>query len=353
MNSFIPYIYRRYAEFSYRADKEITVPRIDDYILNCVIYLYPTVESARNSLNVGGSGFIVGVQSKARPETFFTYAVTNAHVVNNGCTVVRVNKKDGTFDVIELADTQWIRHPNADDLAIASIVLDQNQHKLDFWVGDSFLITKEKIEELKIGIGDEAFIVGRFQLADGKIQNTPTVRLGHIAQMPIEPHLTEYQLQQEGFLVECHSISGFSGSPVFVYIPPFAPRPNTDVISAVWHRLLLGVDWGHLPIPENVKRWNADSGEWEKQKNLKVVANSAMMGVVPAWKLRELLDMSQFMKVRDNQDKQWEKEKKPASEEEVVTNDDLVLTEEQFVDALKKVSKKITPSQPDPSKPKT
>lgn len=350
-NLYIPYIYELYSTWSWRADNEITMARIDDYILDCVIYLYPTKEAAKNSENAGGSGFIACIQSKTVPTTFYTYAVTNKHIIDENNKVIRVNKQDGSIDIID--NLNWIPHPNGDEVAVASLSIDQNIHKLNFMVSDILFATKDKIKELDIDIGDEVYIAGRFQGMDGKIQNTPTIRIGNIAQMPIEPHRHESGILLESYLVECHSISGFSGSPVFVYIPPLTMRPNSSIMNLVWHRLFLGIDWGHKRIRENIERYNNTNNKWEKEAELKVLSNSAMMSVVPAWKLKELLDQDEFMKVREEFDKKFEKEKKPIADEEITKSDSISLTEEDFKNSLKKVSMKITPSEPDPSKPKT
>lgn len=353
MIQYIPYLYERCGSYSWRADNEITMARVNDFILHCVIYLFPSIDDAKQTKNIGGSGFVVGVKSKVDDKFCYLYAVTNAHVVN-GATVIRINNRSGGFDFIEKKDKDWIRHPDGDDLAITYIEDDiKKHHQVDFFIPDDMFADTEAIKEHDIGIGEEVFIAGRFQLAQGKLQNTPTLRFGNIAQMPIEPIKSPTGVEQESYLVECHSISGFSGSPVFIYIPAFTPRPNSTVVTGTSHTLLLGVDWGHLPIREHVESKNEQTDEWEKDCKLRVINNSAMMGVVPVWKLQELLDQPKLMKIREELDKKRGKEKKPVSKEETIQHDDLTLTEEEFKDALKKVSQKIKPSEPDSSKPKT
>jgi hypothetical protein len=66
----------------------------------------------------------------------------------------------------------------------------------------------KQIPPLDIGIGDEAFVVGRFINHEGKQRNTPTARTGIISQMPIEPiHIRG--IDQECFLIEARSFGGF------------------------------------------------------------------------------------------------------------------------------------------------
>jgi hypothetical protein len=75
---------------------EKIVPRIDDSILNCGIYLYGSEEDAKRGEPYGGSGFLVGVPFGNRPPNtaWHCYAVTNAHVVKGGYPVVRVNTNE-------------------------------------------------------------------------------------------------------------------------------------------------------------------------------------------------------------------------------------------------------------------
>lgn len=354
----LDYAHKPFRLYEYRAKRELTMPRIADYILNCVIYLYPDRLSAERSHNAGGSGFIVGVQSKTSPETYHTYAVTNAHVVGQGACTIRLNTRGGGFDVIEKNNHDWVRHPDGDDLVVTSIGLDQQKHQIDFFITDGMFATLEKIKEVDIGIGDDVFIVGRFQVADGKLQNTPTLRFGNIAQMPIEPIEpieNPFGIKQESYLVECHSISGFSGSPVFVRIDGMSARPNSDSINTMTYQFLLGVDWGHLLIDEAVVKQDQATHKWAEDKTLCVSANSAMMGVVPVWKLQQLLDDKGFADMREKKDKDLKDMQEVAqqSSKPTIKQDNLSLSKDEFDAALKQVSRKINPSQSDQPKPKT
>jgi hypothetical protein len=134
--------------------------------------------------------------------------------------------------------------------------------------------------------------------------------------MPIEP-IDE----QESFLVEARSIGGYSGSPVFIYIPIlsyrenvedwYAPITTRDPITG-YERLneslaafagkdwghfkshgpwLLGVDWGHINDWQPVcgaAGTPIDRGgpPWKTQVRM----NTGIMTVVPAWKLIEMVD---------------------------------------------------------------
>ena len=73
---------------------------------------------------------------------------------------------------------------------------------------------------MNIGIGDEAIAIGRFINHDGNQRNQPSVRFGAIAQMPKDKIRTDTG-EQDAFLVEIKSISGYSGSPVFALTSAF------------------------------------------------------------------------------------------------------------------------------------
>ena len=64
------------------------------------------------------------------------------------------------------------------------------------------------------GLGDEVSIVGLYTTHYGHVRNIPTVRTGHIAGISEEPVMTD-RGYVHGWLIECFSIAGLSGSPVF------------------------------------------------------------------------------------------------------------------------------------------
>jgi hypothetical protein len=280
------------------------MPRINDQYLDCVIYLYPSVPMAEAGERLGGSGFLVGIAGQGMSHT---YAVTNRHVVENGSTVIRLNTADGKLHALDLTGLDWTHDPEGDDLSIA--LLDFNEDELRLKVRSvpmHHFLTDVIISDFNIGPGDETFMVGRFYNHEGRQQNFPSARFGNISQMPNEPIRSGAQ-NQISFLVESRSLPGYSGSPVFVFIPPFSDRfiPLKDEIKArggnqarislgdkislgagPW---FLGVDWAHINdyLPAKDDKGN--------DLPFRVRANSGMMAVVPAWRLHRFL-MSEPMK---------------------------------------------------------
>jgi hypothetical protein len=275
--------------------------RVPDFIASCSVYLYHSNEDAVNGRHGGGSGFILGIPSVAFPKEFWLYVVTNSHVIENGASVIRINRKDGDVTVVELTPTQWATHPEQ-DVAVAPIFLSSDLHHVDF-ITLPTLLTKDLMTRHDVGPGDDTFLVGRFVYADGGSRNHPSVRFGKIAMNPGQPIRASGGRLQESFLVECHSISGYSGSPVFVYFHPFSARetPYPDLNKGEFPVYLLGIDWGHLPtrwIPVTDRNGNPHPDGWG------ITQNTGIMGVVPAWHIIDLLNTEESVKYREACDKQ-------------------------------------------------
>lgn len=276
------------------------MPRIDDNYLDCVIYLYPTKEVAMQGKKIGGTGFLVALPSEV--EGFYYYAVTNSHVIREGRSpVIRLNTKEGATDILELKDGDWIHHPDHDNLAVTPIALHSDNFKYQALNRDLVFIDKYFIAEHDIGIGDDVFMVGRFINHEGTQSNIPALRFGNIAMMPEEPVKHHKGHMQESFLVEMRSIGGYSGSPVFVYIPAFSQRPREAGVHPGLARSkprLLGVDWGHILREEKIidGSGNPHSLGW------KVKTNTGMAAVVPAWRLNDLLNIGELVTQRQKED---------------------------------------------------
>ncbi|MGY8635820.1 hypothetical protein RAD15_25450 [Bradyrhizobium sp. 14AA] len=264
--------------------------RIPDEWQNNSLYLYPSEHDAYEGARAGGSGFLLGFDSDRLPGLQTVYAVTNAHVIESGSCTVRLNRHDGSVEVRDLDERDWIIPASHDDIAICLLSsLDARIHKY-VCVPKRMIATREVVAEYGIGPGDETVTLGRFVNADGVQQNRPTVRFGNIAQMPGEPILqdrriigTNQNFRQDSYLIEAKSISGFSGSNVFVHMSPFSKRP--DGKSHSWDTFLLGISWGYIMDWEYLRD---DSGRPLEAKT-KVRVNTGMMGVVPAWVLNDLL----------------------------------------------------------------
>lgn len=294
------------------------MPRIDKAYRDCILYLYKSEEDVRQAGKAGGSGFIVGVFSNDLQQRQFGlghfYAVTNMHIIKYGNSpVIALNNTSGERQIIPKSADDWTFHAGSDDLAVCPLedMIDYNA----IAIPESIFVDNVDVISDRVGVGDEVFMVGRFMNHQGTTRNTPVVRFGNISMMPLEPVLQERpdqtQYLQDSFLVEMRSLSGFSGSPVFWYEQSVTPLPlkqshlflgekvqdSSSLQMTMSTPKFLGIDWGHLNAPYNYVKQGSQLAEDQRDERT-LNANSGLSGVVPAWKLTELLDHPKFVQQR-------------------------------------------------------
>jgi hypothetical protein len=271
------------------------MPRIDDRLINCVFYLYRTRAEAAAAGEIGGSGFFVSKESESCDQ-FWMSAVSNKHVVcRDGASVLRINRADGTFNIIETEPHEWHQHPGGDDLVILPLELEAEDHILTV-LPENMFVTRELLgdKRINIGLGDDVFMLGRFVNHAGRQRNIPSVRFGSISVMPGEAIKQPNGHLQDSYAIEVRSLAGYSGSPVLI------TKSYPEELGKKWSKFqrrtwLLGVDWGYITDDWEItrKRKRAPSRLTSslegRQEQEFVQANTGMSGVVPAWKLLELL----------------------------------------------------------------
>ncbi len=234
------------------------------------------------------------------------YAVTNRHVVEDGrARVLRINTHEGGFDTIETSLELWER-PADDDLAVLPLELAE-QFKWSAVSLNEFLTPEmaRGMTGLPIGPGDEVAMIGRFVSHDGKQRNRPTVRFGNIS-MDADPHekIRVGGHELEAFLVECRSLSGFSGSAVLVY--PASERGRITIpFRGHIDPFLLGIDYAHIPTWKAVCQRQDSTTEYrndEGDKNMWVDTNSGIAVVIPAWRIAAVLHQRDFVSQREHDD---------------------------------------------------
>lgn len=254
-----------------------SMPVIPPKVLDSVVYLYSSVAKANARVKSGGTGFFVvreiaGSKGTERGTRFVPYLISNKHVIfSHGSSVVSVNRRDGKPpDVIDFNQDDWTPHPNGDDLAAICVWGKCNYaiHKYSY-IDEPDFLTEEQMRDLDVGVGDEVLMVGRFVDYQGRTINRPAARFGNISMMLEKLWVTELLQLQEGFAVEMRSRTGFSGSPVVVYRTPATVLSPDIPPEKMNFWALLGVNWGYV----------LEDGE-----------NTFLNGVVPAWKITELLD---------------------------------------------------------------
>jgi len=318
------------------------MPRIEDRLLKSVIYLYKSKDDAESGAP-GGSGCLVG-EPCAIPEAVFLFAVTNAHVAEL-CPVIRtaglVNKR-----VVVRKESDWYRHRDQDDVVVTPIGFapkDARDFYLDYvprnWfvTPENFIHASHDVSDPQtgrlpltrlfeqpeydwdyqplgwpFGPGEEVVMLGRFLGYDGTDENKPAARFGHLAMATPVPIEHPWGFTQASFLIECRSVSGFSGSPIFIYrvqttLAAGLVAIGSDRGGKVALPRFLGIDWANLDRV-GLNEYAIDWAESESVASFP--RRSGMMVAVPAWRIAELLDSEVVQTVK----REKEAEARKASE---------------------------------------
>lgn len=287
------------------------MPRIEERLLKTVVYLYANQNDAESG-EPGASGFLVGEQC-ALPDRILLFAVTNAHVYEH-LPVIRTAGPPGSERLFVRQQTDWISHNDKHDVAVTPISFapinsrDLNQD----YVAREWFVTRENFTQATLdedelqplgwpfGAGEEVVMLGRFLGYDGTDHNQPTARFGHLAiAKPIRIKQENRGYWQESFLIECRSITGYSGSPVFIFRPSATFGAGLEPLGLERTKTgiprLLGIDWGNLNRVGPYK-YAIDWSDAEAAKSY--AAWSGMLAAVPAWRLAELLDSKKVQDVK-------------------------------------------------------
>lgn len=301
-------------------------------LLDTTFFLYPSVEDAQRGTRFGGTGAIVGVPLKSRPDIDIRYAVSNWHVVcQQGASIIRLNKKGGGFHVIETDPTDWHFIPGGPDLA-AMFLPRVDECKVAHFPTNYFI--DHDCSDLVIG--DDVFTVGRFVDYESKETNQPVLRFGAVSMLEAEVR------QPTGYsgpsvIIDSRSRTGFSGSPVYAYRPgkemtlggnePNNPHRYKGV-TATWNRggqirrwgvgnflnvRLVGIHWGQFK-----ERWEVYTKQPDRPGTISSEAYieglSGMTCVVPASDIVKLLDEPRLADPRNHLDQSGDLSRFPAPE---------------------------------------
>jgi hypothetical protein len=170
-------------------------------------------------------------------------------------------------------------------LAVTVGCLIRDRHKI-YPIPFHYCLTREKAKEYKIGVGDDAYMIGRFIGHDGKVHNEPTARFGNVSADVRPMRNTRTDQDEESYGVEMHSRPGCSGSPMLVYSSAFNQFYNRiRPPEKLWFEFLLGVNWGQVVEKISIRD---NSKEKELQSHAPIL--SGMNGVVPSWHLLDLME---------------------------------------------------------------
>ena len=283
------------------------MPIVPYQLVNCAFYLYASKQDAVAGENTGGTGFLVSMPSADR--IGHHYAVSNHHVaVSGGCSCIRFNTATGV-QAFEFGPEEWLFEPGGDDVAILPLDLtDVHGLQLTF-IQDNLLLHPPATAEERIGPGDDVFMIGRFIDIDAKQTNTPAIRFGNISTLPVP---VKQPSGHEGlcYVVDMHSRTGYSGSPVFIYRTPgntleWAVAGGPIVLGGKSVLALLGIHCGQFPEEMPIKRREKkpkprrETRVRRKMFEEYIEGMSGMTCVIPAWRIGDLLQRKDFVEHRE------------------------------------------------------
>jgi hypothetical protein len=181
----------------------------------------------------------------------------------------------------------------------------------------------------QIAVGEDVFMIGLFLDHGGTMINIPSARFGNVSMLPNAKATIKQPTGYlgESYVVDMHSRTGFSGSPVYAFRTIGADLTNRtsldfgsfivdDGISKIqpgsydagsaklsthvmFH--LIGIHWGQFP-----ERWELRERESlsEAHRNQLIVNGGYIQGmsgmtcVIPTWHIDEVMDMPELKKHR-------------------------------------------------------
>lgn len=155
-------------------------------------------------------------------------------------------------------------------------------------------------------------MVGRFIDYDGDETNQPSLRFGHVSMKEARVKQTATGYDGGSFVLDMHSRTGYSGSPVFVYRTHGSIFAEAGSIVAGGHLMkLLGIHWGQFP-----ELWELSRGTAPQQTDTDAVEAglimegayvrglSGMTCVVPSWDIMATLNDERLLGERQRIEQQ-------------------------------------------------
>lgn len=289
--------------------------RIRDDLRKSVVFIgRAEYDDPENHFEPDGTGLLLGYDG-------CPYLVTAAHIakeLEDGRFYLRVNTKDGEVDFIQVENARWhtLERNKSVDIALTPFIVPaEGKHDCQFLNAEEFLwLPKKEHEHWGIGVGDLVYAVGLFKLWYGKKRNLPIVHCGNIAMVPEDDTLEVEDWNSddpdatklvESYLIECHALDGLSGSPV--YVRPSGRMPGKYILTKTGEEIDARVVGDNLLLLGIFQAsWDAKAAKrLAEQQGQEVLVPVNVGIVVPAEKLKEVLDMDELKAARNVERKKF------------------------------------------------
>ncbi len=153
-----------------------------------------------------------------------------------------------------------------------------------------------------IGPAEDVFTVGRFIDYDGNETNEPSFRFGNISIVNATIKQPTRYLGSS-LVIDMHSRTGYSGSPVWVYRTPGTVFAKDNDLAMTWHYIkLLGIQYGQFPEVWEIKDQKAPNPRAAQSTLLTdgkyVEGWSGMSCAAPSYAILELLNDQKLQEMR-------------------------------------------------------
>jgi hypothetical protein len=324
--------------------------RIPDEMRDCTCFL--CVKDRAGNIIPIGTAFSLSYpySSMAMPQ----YLVTAKHCVTKaldryGALYARVNTLEGSTELIELG-RDWTYSPDEGvEIAVMPWELDRKKY-IQGTIDARSSAEGANQDANEIGIGNELIVIGLFSFRHGAKRNIPIVRQGIISSMPGEPLVDKNTgLSYHASLAELQSIGGLSGSPVFVHVPVLQFLTNLKN-SSQRERMRKQHPAGFLYLFGVVRGHFDEEQDWAKDDEARepLSVNTGIATITP---INEVLAIVSNDKKLDKLRRERVRRVQSAETlDSAFPTSDRPFSQIDFENALKKVSRRLPPSQSDEEK---
>ncbi len=189
------------------------------------------------------------------------WAVTARHVIDglrgNGVKDIflRTNSKTDhsgapPMRIESTSIDKWYAHPTDTTIDVAICEMGIAAEVDQLVIPRNRSITPATWASQEVGLGDEVFVAGLFHHHFGKRRNIPIVRIGNLIALN-EERVETRMGDIDAYLIECRSIGGLSGSPVFLNLGVSRSIEGQVKHSTTGQPItyLLGLMHGHFDVP--------------------------------------------------------------------------------------------------------